>query len=159
MAAATRPPTFAMPVDSLMNFPRPWGAPVAKEDPFGMHLLPVQLHEAESKDYGGARVDKGSSVSIVVAKAPPDVAVPDVLDQDEESARGALTEAGFRVRVRRQDVDDEAQDGMVIDQNPAGGEERPQDTRVTIVVGRFVPPPEATPPPAEATPTVTPEVP
>jgi beta-lactam-binding protein with PASTA domain len=107
---------------------------------------------------GGARVDKGSSVSIVVAKAPPDVAVPDVLDQDEQSARGALTDAGFRVRVRRQDVDNEAQDGVVVDQNPAAGEERPQDTRVTIVVGRFTPPPEETVTP-EPTATVTPEVP
>ena len=106
----------------------------------------------------GAQVDKGSSVKIVVAKEPPDVEVPDVIDQDEQAARDALTGAGFRVRVRREDVDTEDQDGIVIDQEPAGGEERPEDSRVTIVVGRFVPPLE---PDATATPeaTATPDVP
>jgi eukaryotic-like serine/threonine-protein kinase len=106
---------------------------------------------------GGAQVDKGSSVTIVVAKEPPEVAVPDVIDQEEQAARDALTEAGFRVRVRREDVDTEDQDGIVVDQDPASGEERPKETRVTIVVGEFVPPlePEGTATPeASATPDV-----
>ena len=48
------------------------------------------------------------------------------------------------------------QDGTVIDQDPAGGEQLKQGSRVTIVVGRFEPPlnPEPTATPGE---TPTPE--
>jgi serine/threonine-protein kinase len=55
----------------------------------------------------GARVDKGSSIALVVAKAPPappEVAVPDVVDDTVEDARAALRDAGFEVRVRRETV-------------------------------------------------------
>jgi beta-lactam-binding protein with PASTA domain/predicted Ser/Thr protein kinase len=108
---------------------------------------------------GGARVDKGSSVAIVVAQAPPEEDVPDVLDEQEDAARAALRDAGFEVRVRREDVETPDEDGIVLDQNPPGGQQLRQGSRVTIVVGRFDPPldpepsptPEATPTPPEGT--------
>jgi serine/threonine-protein kinase len=105
----------------------------------------------------GERVDEGSSVGIVVAEAPPEVDVPDVVDQTEDDARTALREAGFEVRVRRQDVETLDQDGIVQDQSPAGGEQLREGSRVTIVVGRFNPPldPEPSPTP-EGTPTPEP---
>jgi eukaryotic-like serine/threonine-protein kinase len=125
----------------------------------------VSEEESESEDPGtvlrqdpgsGKQVDKGTAVSIVVAKAPPEVDVPDVVDQSEDDARQALTDAGFKVRVRRETVDTLDQDGTVIDQDPAGGEQLKQGSRVTIVVGRFEPPlnPEPTATPSE---TPTPE--
>jgi eukaryotic-like serine/threonine-protein kinase len=105
----------------------------------------------------GSEVDKGTSVAIVVAKAPPEVDVPDVLDQEQDAARAALRDAGFEVRVRREEVDTPDQDGIVLDQDPPGGEQLREGSRVTIVVGRFNPPldpepsptVEATPPPEE----------
>jgi serine/threonine-protein kinase len=105
----------------------------------------------------GQQVDKGSTVALVVAKAPPEVDVPDVVDQSEADARKALTDAGFKVRVRRETVDTLDQDGTVIDQDPAGGEQLRKGSRVTLVVGRFEPPlnPEPTPTPTE-TPTPSP---
>jgi beta-lactam-binding protein with PASTA domain/tRNA A-37 threonylcarbamoyl transferase component Bud32 len=125
----------------------------------------VSEEESESEDPGtvlrqdpgsGKQVDKGTTVSIVVAKAPPEVDVPDVVDQSEDDARQVLTDAGFKVRVRRETVDTLDQDGTVIDQDPAGGEQLKQGSRVTIVVGRFEPPlnPEPTATPSE---TPTPE--
>jgi beta-lactam-binding protein with PASTA domain len=125
----------------------------------------VSEEESESEDPGtvlrqdpgsGKQVDKGTAVSIVVAKAPPEVDVPDVVDQSEDDARQVLTDAGFKVRVRRETVDTLDQDGTVIDQDPAGGEQLKQGSRVTIVVGRFEPPlnPEPTATPSE---TPTPE--
>ena len=125
----------------------------------------VSEEESESEDPGtvlrqdpgsGKQVDKGTTVSIVVAKAPPEVDVPDVVDQSEDDARQALTDAGFKVRVRRETVDTLDQDGTVIDQDPAGGEQLKQGSRVTLVVGRFEPPlnPEPTATPGE---TPTPE--
>jgi eukaryotic-like serine/threonine-protein kinase len=97
----------------------------------------------------GASVAKGSAVDLTVAKG---VKVPDVTDRSEADARAALESAGFTVKVREQTVTDETQDGTVLDQTPAGDEERPKGSRVTIVVGRV-----ATPSPSPtATPTVTP---
>ena len=107
---------------------------------------------------GGGKVDKGSAVKLVVAKAPPDVDVPDVVDQQQADAEKALKGAGFEVRVTHEDVDTPDEDGVVVDQDPAGGEKLEKGSRVTIVVGKFNPPlnPEPTPTPTPA-PSITPE--
>jgi beta-lactam-binding protein with PASTA domain len=127
----------------------------------------VSQEESTDKDPGtvlrqtpssGAKVDKGSAVKLVVAKAPPDVDVPDVVDQKQAEAEKALRDAGFKVRTRSQDVDTLDQDGVVIDQDPAGGEKLEKGSRVTIVVGKFTPPLNPEPSPTETpSPTVTPE--
>jgi eukaryotic-like serine/threonine-protein kinase len=126
--------------------------------------LTVASNDQESEDVepgtvlaqdpaAGERVQPGSTVTITVATEPPPVEIPDVIGEQSDAAEAALDDAGFEVRVRRQDTDSEEDDGVVIDQNPSGGEERPEGTRVTIVVGRFVEPePTATPSP---TPTAT----
>jgi serine/threonine-protein kinase len=103
----------------------------------------------------GERVAKGSAVKLVVAKAPPEVAVPDVVDQERDEAEQALRDAGFQVRVREETVDTLDQDGIVISQDPGGDEQREKGSRVTIVVGKFEPPlnPEPT---ASPEPTTTP---
>ena len=126
----------------------------------------VTEEESEDRDPGtvlrqdpgsGQQVDKGSTVKLVVAKAPPDVEVPDVVDQQRDEAEQALKDAGFEVRVREETVDTIDQDGTVISQSPTDGEERPKGSRVTIVVGKFEPPlnPEPTATPGE-TPTPVP---
>ncbi len=108
----------------------------------------------EQDPAAGAEVRRGSTVTITVAEAPPDVAIPDTVGQTEDEARAALEQEGFEVRVRDETVTDEAQDGVVLEQSPAGGEERPEGSRVTIVVGRFEPPPPETEPPPDPVPTV-----
>ena len=124
----------------------------------------VSQEESTSKDPGtvlrqdptsGGKVDKGSAVKLVVAKAPPNVDVPDVVDQKQTDAQKALTDAGFKVRVRHENVDTIDQDGIVVDQSPAGGEQLRKGSRVTIKVGKFNPPlnPEPTP---TSTPSPTP---
>ena len=51
----------------------------------------------------------------------------------------------------RQETDDEALDGLVMSQDPAGGTQADPDSVVTMTVGEFVPPPDVTPaPPATA---------
>jgi eukaryotic-like serine/threonine-protein kinase len=104
----------------------------------------------------GAKLDKGGTVKLVVAKAPPAVDVPDVVDDERAAAQKALRDAGFEVRVREETVDTLDQDGIVISQNPAGGDQLRKGSRVTIVVGKFEPPldPEPT---ASPEPTTTPE--
>jgi beta-lactam-binding protein with PASTA domain/predicted Ser/Thr protein kinase len=130
--------------------------------------LRVDVTEQESSDEdpgtvlqqtpaGGGKVDKDSTVKLVVAKAPPEVDVPDVVDQKKADAETALKDAGFKVRSREEPVDTLDQDGVVVDQDPAGGEKLKKGSRVTIRVGKFNPPlnPEPTPSPTPS-PTATP---
>jgi eukaryotic-like serine/threonine-protein kinase len=93
----------------------------------------------------GGEVDRGSAVNLVVAAPPPEVEVPDVLDLSEEEATSQLENAGFQVDVNDQTVTDPADDGLVQDQAPDPGEERPEGSTIRITVGRL----------EEATPTAT----
>jgi eukaryotic-like serine/threonine-protein kinase len=127
--------------------------------------LTVETNQQESEDQepgtvldqdpaAGERVQRGASVTITVAQAPPPVEIPDVVGDQADAAEATLDDAGFDVRVRQEDTDSAEEDGVVIDQNPAGGEERDAGSRVTIVVGRFVEPTPTPTPTPTATPTV-----
>ena len=102
----------------------------------------------------GREIKKGGTVTLTVAKAPPQVNVPDVIDQTVDEAVAALEEAGFRVRRRPQQVDTPDDDKVVLDQNPPSGEKRDKGSRVILTVGRFEP--ENLDPDPGATPTPTP---
>jgi serine/threonine-protein kinase len=98
----------------------------------------------EQSPAAGEQVDKGAAVDLTVAQP---TAIPDVVDLTEEEAQAELEDAGFEVRVRDQAITDPADEGMVLDQSPAAGEERRQGSRVTIIVGRAAPEATATPSP------------
>jgi serine/threonine-protein kinase len=102
----------------------------------------------------GKAVRPGATVTLTVAQAPPQVAVPDVTGLTRDEARQALLDAGFKVRRVAQAVATPDDDGTVVDQDPAPGEHRDRGTRVTIRIGRFTPPvaPDTT---ASPTPTAT----
>jgi len=93
---------------------------------------------------GSTTAAKGSAVALVVAKAPAQVDVPNVVGQDEATAIDTLTKAGFDVNEQQVDVTDEGQDGTVVQQDPSGGKAKP-GAKVTIGVGSFTPPPETNP--------------
>jgi eukaryotic-like serine/threonine-protein kinase len=95
----------------------------------------------------GQTASKGSTVTLQVSRGPQTTPVPDVTNQDVDTATAALEDAGFTVDVVRQDTDDPLLDNVVISQEPVGGEEIEQGSKVTLTVGRFV---EA-PPPTETT--------
>jgi eukaryotic-like serine/threonine-protein kinase len=109
----------------------------------------------EQDPAAGARVVRGRTVGLVVAKAPADVPVPGVIDATEDDAIKALEDAGFKVRTKDGDAATPDEDGLVLEQSPAPDSPRPKGTTVTITVGRFepdvVPEPTETPTP-EATP-------
>jgi eukaryotic-like serine/threonine-protein kinase len=100
----------------------------------------------------GTEVAKDSTVTLTVAKAPPQVEVPDVLGEDVDDAAKLVEGAGFKVRRREQTVDSPEGDGVVITQNPPSGEKRDKGSSVTLIVGKFEPPD----PEASATPTPSP---
>jgi serine/threonine-protein kinase len=98
---------------------------------------------------GGTEVDEGTRVTIVVSSGRDEVAVPDVTGQTLRDARAELRDAGFRVQVRDQSVEDEAQDGLVVDQRPNGGTDLAEGRTVVVFVGRFTEPTPKDEPPAE----------
>jgi beta-lactam-binding protein with PASTA domain/tRNA A-37 threonylcarbamoyl transferase component Bud32 len=101
----------------------------------------------EQDPAAGTKVAKGSQVKLVVAKAPPEVRVPEVVDQQRQDARDALHGAGFRVKETKQTVTDPAQDGVVLQQDPEAGGTAKKGTVVTIVVGKVAATPTPSPSP------------
>ena len=105
--------------------------------------------EVIAQDPGaGASLQPGDTVALTVAEPAEQVTVPFVTDLSEQEALSALRDEGLRGSVRRRDVDDPAQDGLVLEQRPAAGSDVDADSSVTLVVGRFSgeePPPETTP--------------
>jgi eukaryotic-like serine/threonine-protein kinase len=88
---------------------------------------------------GGTQVDSGTTVALTVAKAPSQVAVPDVTGEDASAAITTLSKQGFVIDQRSRDVDSPEGDGVVIEQSPAAGAKVKKGGKVTIVVGKFDP--------------------
>jgi beta-lactam-binding protein with PASTA domain len=63
--------------------------------------------------------------------------VPDTVGVDEATARGTIEGAGFTARVVDRPTTDPAQDGIVMQQRPAGGSRARPGSSVTIFVGRL----------------------
>ena len=88
----------------------------------------------------GTTVKRGSRVRLNVSTGPNPQAstpVPDVVGQDEATATSTLQDAGFQVVVIDQPTADQTEDGVVLDEQPAGGTRAPRGAVVTIYVGRF----------------------
>jgi eukaryotic-like serine/threonine-protein kinase len=87
----------------------------------------------ESSPAGGAQVDEGTEVNLVVGVAPDTVAVPNVVGLDEQRARATLQQAGFtNVTIDR--VDSAEPQGQVIDVDPAESTSIAPDTTITLTV-------------------------
>src|ERR687891_430666 len=86
-------------------------------------------------------VEEGTEVVIRVSQGSEQVAVPDVLDQTEESARQELQQAGFEVSVVEA-PDNETPEGLVSAQSPDPGieAERGSTVQITISTGPDVVP-------------------
>ena len=83
----------------------------------------------------GQTAKRGASIRINVSAGDVRQAVPDVIGDDEATARQRLENAGFTVNVVDQDTTDPTEDGIVVDQDPAGGDRRKPGAEITIVVG------------------------
>jgi beta-lactam-binding protein with PASTA domain len=88
----------------------------------------------------GTTVRRGSRVGLSVSVGGSPQAqktVPDVIGEDEGAATNRLQQAGFDVVVLDEATSDQSQDGIVVDEQPAGGSSAPAGSQVTIYVGRF----------------------
>jgi beta-lactam-binding protein with PASTA domain len=85
----------------------------------------------------GKTAKRGASIRINVSNGDGKVAVPDVVGEDEASARQRLERAGFTVTVLDRDTSDPAEDGKVLDESPVPGGRLKPGAEVTITVGRL----------------------
>jgi serine/threonine-protein kinase len=84
-----------------------------------------------------AKLAKGGTVTLTVAKAPPDVDVPDVVGQGRLAATQALKAAGFKVDAVPQDTTSSAENLHVITQNPSSGGKAKKGSTITINYGQL----------------------
>jgi beta-lactam-binding protein with PASTA domain/predicted Ser/Thr protein kinase len=86
----------------------------------------------------GSQVGSGTTITLSVSKGEAATTpVPDVTNQDEPTAKALLTGSGFKVNEIQQQVNDPSEDGIVLDQKPAGGTDAPNGSTVTIIVGTY----------------------
>jgi beta-lactam-binding protein with PASTA domain/predicted Ser/Thr protein kinase len=86
---------------------------------------------------GGTQATSGSTVSLVIAKAPTTATVPSVKGQTASAATSALQGAGFTVTQTTRSVTKKTNNGIVLSQTPAGGSTAKKGSTVTIVVGQY----------------------
>lgn len=85
----------------------------------------------------GATARRGGSIRLNVSQGPGTKAVPDVVGDDQSSAETQIRNAGFDVNVVQQSTSDSTQDGVVLDETPAGGSQSKPGSTVTITVGVY----------------------
>ncbi|GGU27874.1 Stk1 family PASTA domain-containing Ser/Thr kinase [Streptomyces lavendofoliae] len=77
---------------------------------------------------------KGETISVVVSEGAAKVEVPDVTEKSEETAKKALEDKGFEVKVDYKESDKDP--GEVLEQDPAGGTQAEKGSKVTLTVSR-----------------------
>jgi eukaryotic-like serine/threonine-protein kinase len=82
----------------------------------------------------GAKVDKGSSVTLVVSSGKPQAEVPDVTGKSFDEAQSTLQAAGFK--VTRTNKESEKDPGTVLAQDPKSGKQVDSGTTVALTVAK-----------------------
>ncbi|HEY4451850.1 MAG TPA: Stk1 family PASTA domain-containing Ser/Thr kinase [Solirubrobacteraceae bacterium] len=85
----------------------------------------------------GTSVHAGDKVNLVVAQAPKETAVPNVVGQNETAAAGVLGQAGFTPKTTPETVSEQSQVGIVLKQRPAAGANARKGATVTLTVGEL----------------------
>jgi serine/threonine-protein kinase len=153
---------------NVSSGPKPIGIPDVRGSSFESAASQLQAlgfavakQEADSNQVAGTVIDqtpaannfapKGSTVTLTVSKGPTTSGVPNVENEDEQTAKSQLEAAGFKVKVEHEDTTDEGLDGFVLRQDPPPGTQAEPKSKVTIFVGHF----KAAPPADTTTGTTT----
>ena len=130
--------TTKVDVPAVITFDR--NTAISRIEEVGLRAKVVEENNAADEELvfdqdptGGTRVDKGSEVTIKVSLGAKKVEVPNVVGKQIDVAREQLEGDGFRVSVVNE-PDDDAPEGEVIKQSPAGGSEVAQDQTITLTV-------------------------
>ena len=100
----------------------------------------------------GQSVPSGTKITLSVSSGPATTSVPDVTQQRTAGAVQIVKSAGFQTALVYENVTDPTLDGVVLAQDPFGGTTAPQNTVVTLTIGRLM---NTTPTPTPPTPTTT----
>ncbi|TXJ81892.1 Stk1 family PASTA domain-containing Ser/Thr kinase [Streptomyces lavendulae] len=84
----------------------------------------------------GTKVDKNTTVGLVISTGAPKVAVPNVLGQTFDAAQSALTVDKYQFKVNRKDEVSTQPAGTVIRQSPDLGTEVEKGATVTLTVAK-----------------------
>ena len=143
LAAATalllaRPGAATTAAPSLVGLTQPDAANRASEA--GVRM---EVEERTSDDPAGFVIEQspaagewvrdGGTVTVVVSRGPPPVAVPDVAGQEEAAAQLTLTDAGFVVEVATEHHE-EVPAGTTLRTEPAANEQLRPDSPIRLVV-------------------------
>ncbi|MFJ4949558.1 Stk1 family PASTA domain-containing Ser/Thr kinase [Streptomyces sp. NPDC088760] len=85
---------------------------------------------------GGTSKEKGTTITLTVAKAEEKVTVPDVTGKSCDEAKAEIQAKGLTASCNDTPVTDPAQDGKVQNTNPAAGQQVVKNTSVVINVGK-----------------------
>lgn len=85
---------------------------------------------------GGRRIRGNGAVVLTVSRGPEVVVVPDVKGSPLEEAKAELTKSGLAPGLVTQAFSQDVAQGSVISTTPDGGQKRPTDTAVAIVVSK-----------------------
>lgn len=82
-------------------------------------------------------VPAGTAVDLVVSRGPETAPVPSVLGRSLKRAREQLTRAGFTVGNVRYQVNEDLDEGVILQQLPAADQAAARGAAVELVVNRF----------------------
>ena len=94
---------------------------------------------------GDTEADVGTRVTIVYSSGEGTISLDNYVGRDADAAESDLEGLGLNVTIIEDTVDEESQDGIVLDQSPGVNTQLSPGERVTLTVGVFVEPePEQT---------------
>ena len=82
----------------------------------------------------GTEVKKGSEVKVTISLGPGDVEVPDVTGKSQKEATAELEKAGFKVGDITTEYSDDVTYGLVMSQDPEGGDKVDEGETVNLVI-------------------------
>ncbi|MEU6481623.1 Stk1 family PASTA domain-containing Ser/Thr kinase [Streptomyces sp. NPDC047017] len=84
----------------------------------------------------GSQVEKGSTVTLIVAKAPDKATVPDVTGKSCDDAKAQMQAGNLTGNCTEVPVTDPSQDGKVVQTVPSAGSQVDKGSQVTVQVGK-----------------------
>jgi eukaryotic-like serine/threonine-protein kinase len=129
-----------VPVPDVVGLSRDSAEALLRDQGFGVAVEEEESDEQEGDvtaqdPAGGTEVARGETVTITVSTGRPQVEVPDVVGQSEDSAAQRLEDAGLVTERQERTVTDPSQDGVVVEQRPEAGTEVDEGRTVVIVIG------------------------
>ena len=114
----------------------------AKKELTDLGLDPQVTYEESSEKSGtvltqdideGREVEKGTTVQLTVSASSSGIEVPDETGKSKAEARSVLEQKGFKV-IAEEQSSESVESGYVVSQSPAGGENAPSGSTITIYV-------------------------